>query len=455
MNAVLLRALVCFAFATAVAGAQSTETTIQLPGTALGSIATPSTTASQYFDSSSGTTVTELLNSAMKRNAQVLATRQRITETQGLLRQAGVRPNPGIVTSYGKGLPGSPGEQQFSIAYNHLLELGGKRQRRVDVARIGTKLAQLEIADQERILRANVRTSFGEALAAIRNLQIAEALVGITQRTYGVTKARVQQGESAALDQGLIEVDLGRFQSDETLAENQVVRSLLDLKPLVGMDPEASLRVKGDLKVAPLEISLEEARKRAETSRPDLEAARVDIELQEAEVRAAKAGAVPDLTLSGSFSRIDTRFDQYGLNTAGQQVPIRDSDNIASAGISINLPIRNRNQGNIEAAVSRLSAARLRLQYVNQVVQRDVDSAFSRYQAGLKALQFFQQRVLGQSQKNVNVILAAYTQGELRLFDVLVEERRLTDAQRAYTDVLRQYYLGIVELERAVGAPLQ
>jgi len=123
--------------------------------------------------------------------------------------------------------------------------------------------------------------------------------------------------------------------------------------------------------------------------------------------------------------------------------------------VSINLPLRNRNQGNIQAAVARRDASQARRQFVQQSVAREVRSAVARYQAAQRSLKIFDERVLGQAQDNVRIIRAAYNAGELRLFDVLNEQRRLIDTQRAYTEVLREYYLSLVELERALAAPVQ
>ena len=296
---------------------------------------TPSA-ATKYFDASAGTSVEQLVEQALARNAELLATRQRLDETQGLLRQAGFRPNPGFDTSFGTGAPlGSRGEREISVGYNYIFELGGKRQRRVEVAQRGAELAELEIADQERQLRAQLRTRFGEALASIRNLQIAESLLALTGQTYHLTAARVKEGESPKLEQGLLQVELNRLNSDRTLLENQVLRAVLEIKPLVAMGLDEPLRLSGDLRPAALTLTLADALDRAVRERPDLRAARVQEALAEAEVRAVRAEAVPNLVASGRYTRTNSAFDQLGLAAGGAPVPIRDVDNIATVGLSI------------------------------------------------------------------------------------------------------------------------
>lgn len=415
----------------------------------------PGPLPSAYFDARSGTAVEQLVSMALARNAELLAARQRITEAQGLLRQAGFRPNPGFEFTVGTGsFLGSSGEREASVGYSHVFELGRKRQRRIEVSELGIKLARLEIADRERQVRADVGMRYGEALAAIRNLDIAQRQLQLNQETFQITQARVREGEAPTIDQALLQVEVGRLESDRTLFESQVVRALLAVRPLAGITTDEPLRLNGTLRAMPVAISLEQALEKAVESRPDLQAVKLEGTLRDAETRAARAEAVPNVITTGRYMRNTSEFPQRGLNSAGAPVGLRDLDNIVTAGVSIILPVRNRNQGNIAAAEARRESARLRSQFVAQVVAQEVRSAYNRYQAAQQALRIFDERVLDRAQDNLRIIRTAYNSGELRLFDVLNEQRRLIDTQRAYTDVLREYFVAVVELERAVGAPL-
>lgn len=121
----------------------------------------------------------------------------------------------------------------------------------------------------------------------------------------------------------------------------------------------------------------------------------------------------------------------------------------------MDLKSRNRNQGAIEAATAREQAAKYRTASLGQLIEREVRTAVSRYAAGRKAIAIFDESLLSQSQQNLNAIRAAYEIGELRVFELLSEQRRLVDTQRYYADALKELYLSRCELERAVGGPLQ
>lgn len=425
-----------------------------LPGQAFGQSSVPS--SSSYVDQTRGTGIEQLVTTALGQNADLLSTRQRLTEAQGLLRQSAFRTNPAIEVSYGDGAPVGSGAnlREMSLGYSHIFELGGKRQRRIEVSEWGIKLAELEIADRERQIRADVKSRFGEALSAIRNLQFTEQLLDVNRETLQITQARVGQGEAPAVDQSLLQVDVSRLESDRALGENQVLRNVLALKPLVGMQLDQALPLQGDLRNWRTDLSLADALAKGATVRPDLAASRIEQSLRDAEVRASKAEAVPNLVGTIRYTRSNDLFDQYGLNRSGAVIPIRDLDKMLTAGVSIVLPFRNRNQGNIQAAEARASSAKFRRQYLEQVVAQEITAAYRRFEAGQRARTIFEGTVLDRSENNVRIIRAAYTAGELRLFDVLNEQRRLVDTQRAYTEVLREYFLSVVELERAIGVPL-
>lgn len=398
----------------------------------------------------------QLVEQALRGNPDLLAARQRLAEAQGLLRQAGLRPNPAIDLSVASGDPlNSRGERQFEVGYSHIFELGGKRARRVDAARIEAALAGLEIADRERQLRARVKTRYYEALAAMRNLGNARRLLELNRKSYELAQARTREGEGALLEQGLLHVEVNRIDSDRLLYESQVERAVIDLRLLAGMDQGGVLRVAEPL--APPAVAVDAGRllEQALAGRPDIHAARLEERLAEAELRLARAGAAPDLVATGRYTYSQSRFDQYGFaRPGGPVVPLRDTDNILTAGVSISLPIRNRNQGIIEAAIARGRAARLRRAALESSVRQEVLKLVNQFQAAQRALDVFNE-VLRQSQENLRIVQGAFELGDLRLFETIQEQRRLLEAQRSYTDLLRDTNIAVAELERAVGAPVE
>jgi len=404
-----------------------------------------------------GTTVQQLVHLALSRNAGLLAARERLAEAQGLLRQAGLRPNPAVDISFANGdALNSSGERELSVGYSHTFELGGKREHRVDVAQRGVELARSEIANRERLLASEVRIRYAEALAAIRNLRNADELLRLTEQSFNLAKARAEAGEAAPLERGLLQVEMNRINSDRLMFASQVERSLLEAKLLADLPLDQELRLSDPLEKRPEVPEPQKAVEIALSGRPDLAAARVRERLADAELQLARSDATPDIVARGGYSHVQSRFDQLGFSQpGGSLVPLRDKDNMITGGISILLPFANRNQGNIDAAIARQRAARLERESLERMVRQEVLVASSRLGAASGALELFNSGVIGQSQENLQIVRGAYDLGELRLLDVIQEQRRQIEIQRAYTDLLREALVATVELERAVGAPVR
>lgn len=427
----------------------------QTPG--LSSIASPPTSPapSQYVDPTNGVGIDQLVQLALTRNADLLATHQRTLEAQGLLRQAGFRPNPVLETEFTSGSPtGSPGEHSFSLGYAHTFELGGKRARRVDVGQAGVDIARFEVTDRERTLRAELQERYITAMSTIRNLEAVGQQFELTNNSFTVTHQRVAQGESPRVDEMVLQAEVGRLDAERRLLTSEAQQAMLDLRVVAGFDLTERLQLRPDGDRPPTSITLDAAVERGLASRPDLRAARQEEERAQADIRLAQAERTPDLSAVVRYSEVQSQFPQLGLSPVGTPTSIQDRDRLLTGGLSITLPVLYRNQGQIQAARARQQAAALRRDYVERSIKAEITGAYGRYQASRQAVQVFQDTVMRPSTESVRVLRASYTAGEIRIFDLIAEQRRLIDTQKAYIDALKQEALARVALERAIGVPL-
>lgn len=410
---------------------------------------------SQYVDAANGVGLNQLVQFALTRNADLLATRQRTLEAQGLLRQAGFRPNPVLETEFGSGsATGSPGERAFSIGYAHPFELGGKRARRVDVGQAGVDIARLEVGDRERTLRAELQERYITAMATIRNLNAVAQQFELVKSSYTVTQRRVAEGESPRVDEMVLQAEVGRLGAERLLLAGEAQQGMLDLRVVAGFDVAEPLQLRPDGDRPPTNITFEVALERGLASRPDLGAARQEEARTQAETRLAHAERAPDVAALIRYSDVQSQFPQLGLTASGAPSAIRDRDHMLTGGLSITLPILYRNQGQIDVARARQTAASLRREYIERSIRAEITGAYGRYLAARRAVQTFEDSVLGPSTDSVRVLRASYAAGEIRLFDLIAEQRRLIDTQKAYTDALKQEALARVALERAIGVAL-
>lgn len=398
----------------------------------------------------------DLVDMAMQRNREFLAVKQRIAETQGLLRQAGVRPAPALEIEESSGRPlGSRGEQVFSAGYFYTIETFGKRDKRITVAHKSTEAVEADLADRLRLLTFDVKVRYAQAVREQQKLETIQRLFSTNREYYRLTDMRVQQGDAAPLEGQLFLTDLSRVEAQQVVLANSADRALLELRKVVGVPPVEPLPLLTTAPPATTGSSPPELQKQALRDRPDLRVLQLLEEQAQAEEGLVHAEGKPNVTASARYVRTNTAFDQFGYDQAGQLVQIRARDNMLTVGLSVLLFQPKRNQGAIEAAQARSAAARLRREHLEAVIRLEVEAAFRRWQSAKSAVDILNRGVIGQSERNLAVLRQAYTVGQLRILDVLNEQRRLIETQLLYLDTQSELLQSFAELEASVGGSIQ
>ncbi|MGH9943112.1 MAG: TolC family protein [Pyrinomonadaceae bacterium] len=408
--------------------------------------------AALYSDPVQGASSTDLVRRALSSNGELVAARLDIERARARLRQAGLRPNPTVDFEQTTGrLTGSGGESETSVGVSLPLELGGQRRRRVELARAEVEAAEAEIADRERRLSGEVLALYAEALGALRELETTEGLNRLDLQTTVVVQARVSEGESAPIELNLLRVEVDRLRSRRALVEGRLRSALIRLKSITGVPAEEPLRLRESLAAPALPAppgSLEAAIEIALRTRPDLRLARLTEEVAQAGFRLARAQSSPDVT---AFSRYTVSRGSFDDTPVGV---LRDKDKLLTFGVSVGVPVFNKNQGAKAEAAVAVTQARTRREFLEAVVRSEVASAYARYEASRAALFTFEQGVIERSNENIKTIRAAYELGAFSITELIAEQRRFVDSQREYTEALSERYRAVADLQSAVGTPV-
>ena len=410
--------------------------------------------ASLYLDPQNGLTADEAVRLALENNGEIQALRQETEAARALVRQAGLRANPKIATSGAREI-GGMGDSQLMVEGMLPLELGGRRAARVRVARAELEIRRLALANQERLLAAEVRSKFGDALAGIKKLDLIERILANTRQGYEIIAAKVTEGRTAPLEQNMLLVEVNRLRSLRETAEGRTETAMFELRNLIGMKPEEPLRLRdGDFDdlLAALP-TIDEAVAGALRERPDLQGARALEALAAARIEQARAEGRIDASLTAGYQRMRSGFPLSGVDEAGNLSPIENRMNFFTFGVEIDLPIRNRNQGAIEAARFEREAARRRIEFGELTVRREVNAAFARYNRAVRALTIFQNGVRDQANANLQVVWQTYELGSRNLSEYIAEERRFLDVENELVDAALETYSGRLEILRATSAP--
>ena len=414
---------------------------------------TPSQTVTTiYLDPVNGKTVNELVALALENNGEIIALRKEAEAGEALVNQAGLRANPSVAVNGTRQLGGT--DNNMMIQGEQPLELGGRRPARIRVARQELEIRKPAVAERERQVAADVRSKFGEALAAATKLTFADDVIDMEKVMFELVAAKVTEGRTPPLEQNMESVELNRMRAERETAEGVVEMRMFELRNLVGMNPEEPLRLRGDFAallsiIPPQDIATE----RALQLRPDIVGARAVEQLQAAHIEQAKTEGKIDADVMLGYQRMHTGFPLLGVEqSTGALMPIDSKFHYFTFGVRLNLPVTNRNQGTIEAAKLEGDAARSRREFGELTVKREIASAYARYNRALRAMEIYRVGVRDQAAANIDVVRQTYDLGSKTLIDYIGEHHRYMATENGYIDAELEAYLARVDILRATSA---
>jgi len=394
-------------------------------------------------------TVEELVIRAIADNPDLRAARAEIEAAIARVQQAALRPNPMLDVSGQKAL--GP-DNNLMVGVTWPLDRGGRKEGRVGVAEGEVEVKRAHVLDRERRLASEIRLKAGEYFAARRNLAVTDDLLRINHDALRLIRERIRQGALPALEENLMLVEVNRLDAARQVQASRADVAALQLKLLAGMAPDAPLALRGDLAAAARPVDRSEALRRAIEARPDLRAARAEGRAARARIAKEEAEGRWDASVNVGYQRQEMGFGLMGTTESGASRPIQDVFHIFGAGVTITLPVRNRNQGNVAAARAEARAADRRVEFMELMVREEIEAAFAQHEAAMRSRSIYERGVRDVAARNLDVVRASHALGRLSLLDVIAEQRRYIDIENGYTETLRQVYDAAVEIDRAVGS---
>ena len=412
----------------------------------------PTPTLSRYLDQTDGTTADSAVAYALAHNGDLEAARKEIDAARAMVKQARLRANPKLDADGTRQINGK--DNILGASAMLPLELGGRRAARITVAEREVEVREREVANRERMLAAEVRAKFGEALALALKLSFTGELVETNQHSFNLIAARVVEGATPPLEQNMALVELNRLRSLRESAEGKLEVTMFELRNLIGMKPEEPLHLRGDFGNLIDQLPpVAEATTRALRERPDLQAFRAAENLAAARIEQARVTGRLDASVWAGYERMNSSFPVFGVNENGQLQPVQDVFHFFKFGISLDLPIRNKNQGAIEAAVAESEATEHRREFAELTVRREVASAYAEYERAARAMEIFRVGVREPARANLDVVRQTYELGSKTMLDYIAEQRRFIELENDFIDTELAVYNARVEIARASVAP--
>jgi outer membrane protein, heavy metal efflux system len=389
-------------------------------------------------------TIAQAVQEAIERNLGLLAEKYNLSVAEARIVTARLRPNPVLsvgldyidfLRQFTPANAGGPSE--WNVRTDFVLERGGKRQARVDVAENAREVGKLNLLNTTRGLVLDVESAFIDVLQAKDNLALARENLQAFQGIVNVNQTRVQAGDLAKVELVRTQVAALQFQSSVRQAESKLRIAANKLQLLIGrVVPSPTFDVDGDLHREVPPIELPKIQSQALELRPDVLALRRDQARSQAELRSQLAQGKVDYTVGTEYHR---EFHNGNANALGVffQAPI---------------PLFNRNQGEIERARQEARQAEARVRAMEASVDSDVRNAWLQYTTSRELLESIEHGLLTQAKDVRDTMEYSYRRGEASLVEFLDAQRAFNDARQSYNDARADFARSLYTIESVTGA---
>jgi cobalt-zinc-cadmium efflux system outer membrane protein len=384
----------------------------------------------------------DAIQMALRHNHNLLAARTTIQQSEAEEITANLRPNPVLLSDW-QFLPIFQPSQfsadyldntaQFDLGVSYLFERGKKRQHRLRAAKDVTAQTRSLVADSERGLAFSVASGFINVELAESTLALAQQDLQGFQNTVDISQARYNAGDIGEGDLLKIKLQMLQFQTDVSQAKLARVEGLSDLRQLLGYESiAADYDVAGSFEYQPVKGNVDDFQAMALQNRPDLRAAQQGVTAANSQHALQQAIGKRDITGEVNYTHIGYLND---ISLFGQ----------------MQMPIFDRNQGEIARAAYAVTQAQEQERFANGQVLTDVRDAFENLHTNDEVVGLYRSGYLDEAQQSRDISEYAYRHGAASLLDFLDAERSFRATQLAYRQALASYLLALEQLRQAVG----
>ncbi|MDB5141289.1 MAG: TolC family protein [Mucilaginibacter sp.] len=303
-------------------------------------------------------TVKQAEDQFIKNNLSLIIQRYNIDNASAQIITAKLFQNPDFSFANGihaTGVPNAFSEQSFSVS--QLFFTAGKRNKNIQLAKIGVEQAKYQFFDLLRTLKFTLRNDFYTIYFQQQSAKVYNEEIGSLSKTLSVFKEQYTKGNIAQKEVLRIQSQLYSLQTEYNSLLAGIDTTQSELKLLIKASPNTFIepQVSMDDKQLVAQIPYQQLLDSAYANRYDLKYTKATVDYNNLNLRLQKATAVPDVSLSFNYDKLGS----YGTN-------------FMSAGLAFSLPFFNRNQGGIKQARIAIDQSKVQLQSQQNQVESDV-----------------------------------------------------------------------------------
>ena len=378
----------------------------------------------------------ELQQVALQHNPTLAQATANIRAAEGRKKQSGLYPNP-TVGYQGEEIRGGSfrgGEQGFFVQQD--IVTAGKLGLNRNIFEQERKQAETEAHEQKLRVVTNVKLAYIQALAAQQTLELRRNLAKLAQDAIETSHQLANVGQADAPD--VLEAEVEGQQADlaVTQAEQNQQRVWKELGAVVG-DPHLQLmRLEGNLEEMPA-VDAEQLVEKLVNESPAVKIAELGVKKAEASLARAKREPIPDLQLRAGLQQ-----NRELLETTGRPTGLQ-----AFADVGVQIPIFNRNQGNIAASKADVERAQRELERVKLALRERAASVVQSYMYSQTAVARYKNQMIPRAQKAYDMYSKKYQQMAAAYPQVLIAQRTLMQLEVSHINALQSFATNSVALQ--------
>ncbi len=376
-------------------------------------------------------TLKAALELALGTNSELAAATRELEAVEAMIVQAQARPNPEIATSMEDMRSAT---RLTKLQLSQPVELGGKRRARIEAAERERDAALVELGGKRAEIRATVMAAFFDVLVTQERWRLVQASLELAQRVTHTTTRRVMAGKVSPVEETKARVAEAGVRLDLMLASSDLATARQRLVATWGNPIPRFERAEGDPEALPPLPALADINTRLSSS-PILLRARIEVDRRQALVQIERSQRVPDMTVSLGIQR-------------NQDLDL----NQAILGVSIPLPIFNRNQGNVLEALRRTDKARDELSVAQIRLTNELAVAYQRLDTARREVESLQRDILPGAQSAFAAATQGFELGKFSFLEVLDAQRTLFQFKSQYLRALSAAHQSAADIERILGA---
>ena len=379
-------------------------------------------------------TLADALQRASTQNPRLAAFGYAENAAEASIEQASQRPAPtlGITAEnvLGTGAFQGVDRSETTLQYSQTIERGGKLGKRTTLANQERNNAVAEFAVHRNAVLTTTATAYTATLAAQQRLTLSADAVQQAQAVLTSLTSGVQSGANAPIEAARARIARISAQADYAQDQSRLTCARAMLAASWGGTPaDLPAQISGQLQVPESLPSIDTFLPQL-TQHPRIAQQHALIASRRAALQLAHAQTVPDVTASG-----------------GLRYYREDSDTALVLGISVPLPMKNYNQGNLRAARATLAGAEQTLLAVESELRAEFSAAWTALQSAHATVLALRQDALPATEEAFNLARQAHAEGQIPLYELLETRRTLNRLHQDLMSAEATYLTSLTALE--------